>query len=144
MTRKIFMKEIIFITVVLALSFYPFMKAYFSNVNLCERAASPYLNGLITTCGIFLAFISAAAISRSELLDSFDYKLVRASLIIFVAAIFFLSDALIFGEPAISEALWIQSSLIFNSITAFWLIGRIYRKSHGDSGDLKISKDVRL
>jgi len=117
--------------IIVIFSLSPFYIALLNQVNLNAKVDSPYLNGLISACGIFVAFISASVISKARDLDSFNIWLMRCTLLAFVASIIELSNRLIVnGYPVIWDLALFSMTLIFASFSAWNIMTTLYRKAH--------------
>jgi len=122
---------VISILIIAVLSFSPLIIAMLNQVAVNTRVDSPYLNGLITACGIFVAFISASVISKAQDLDPFDFWLMRITLLGFAGSVVRLSYQLIvYGYPLIVDLLMFSMTLILASITAWTIMHTLFRKSH--------------
>lgn len=121
----------IIVLFILLLSFSSLITVFVKHLDLNQKVDSPYLNGLITTCGVFVAFICASTISKAQDLDSTDYLLVRLSLLTFIAAVLKLSVQLVLGFPAtLTELVMISGSLSLCGFTTWSIMHTLFRKSH--------------
>jgi hypothetical protein len=89
---------------------------------------SPYLNGLITACGVFVAFICASTITRAKDLDSIDILFARTSLLTFIAAVLKLSVQLESGYPTtLTELGLVSSGLNLCALTTWSILHTLLR-----------------
>ncbi|MCD6241886.1 hypothetical protein J7K27_10335 [Candidatus Bathyarchaeota archaeon] len=115
-----------FIFLVLLFGFVPFIIAFLYGVSLGSEINPTFLNGMITASGIFLGFISAMSISRSELLDYADYLLITVDFAFFFITIsVYIFPAQLRNIITVNELAWITGSLNVNAVTAIILIGRL-------------------
>ena len=116
--------------IILILCFIPFYIALAYQVDFNKEVNSPYLNGLITACGIFVAFISASVISKAQYLDSFDFWLIRCTLVAFITSILRLSHQLIvFGYPTILELTLFSTTVSLAAFSAWDIMTTLYRRT---------------
>jgi hypothetical protein len=119
-----------FFVLFLALSFSPIIIALINQVDFSKQITSTYLNGLVTACGVFVAFISASVISNAKTLDSFDFLMMKATLLMFVASVVCLSFNLIVADRAtILNLILFSITLILGSFTAWGIMHTMFRKS---------------
>jgi len=123
--------RVVFILIIIFLVMSPIIIAVANQIDLNKEVQSPYLNGLITACGIFVAFITASVVSKAQDLDSFDFFMMRCTLLLFTGSIVRLSYALIVdNHPTILDLLLFSSTLILASVTAWNIMHTLFRKSH--------------
>ena len=115
---------------VFVFAFIPLLAAFLYGVSLDSEINPTALNGMITASGVFLGFISAMAISKSELLDSTDYILIVAGFTFFFMATTQIFIAQIKNKLTVNELVWITGSLNANAMTAMLLINRLRRPSN--------------
>lgn len=123
--------KVLFVLVVFILSFSPLIIAIANQRDLNMEINSPYLNGLVTACGVFVAFISASVISKAKDLDSLDFYMMRTTLLLFIASVVYLSYTLIVQEQAtLVNLIMFSLTLTFGSFTAWGIMHTLFRKSH--------------
>jgi hypothetical protein len=100
------------------------------HLNFGQEITSSYVNGLITASGVFMGFLCASVISRAKDLTRFSFLLASYALLIFFAAVLFLSFDLANNSRAtIQDLLLIESSLIVSGVTAWNIMHSLFRKS---------------
>lgn len=132
MARKL-IRERIFVYIIVLLCFSPVI-IVFAKGNFNTVVESQYLNGLITACGVFVAFICASTITKAQELDNIDIRLSRLSLLTFIAAVFKLAVQLELGLPATLTELGLFSSSINLCAFATWsIVHTLLRKGQSSS-----------
>jgi hypothetical protein len=122
--------EAIGFAIILLVSVSPLITAYVQHLDFNEEMTSPYLNGLITAIGVFLAIVSTVVLSKSECLTTFQYNLARISMFAFIVAMVYTANTLVIKNSLTrNELLVICFALNLSAITAFILIPSIYRKN---------------
>ena len=122
--------NVIFVLMVIFFTMSPFLIAWGYERNLNMEVNSPYLNGLITGCGVFVAFISASVISKAKDLDFIDRLLMKATLFFFIGSVVYLGYTLIAEERVtlLNLALF-SSTLILGAFTAWGIMHTMFRQS---------------
>ena len=83
---KAILTVLFYLFFVFVFAFIPLLVTFLHGVSLDSEINPATLNGMITASGIFLGFISAMAISKSEILNSTDYALIVAGFVFFFMA----------------------------------------------------------
>lgn len=123
-------RKILFVLVLFLLCYSPIIIAVINQRDFNVEVTSTYLNGLITACGVFVAFISASVISKAKDLDSFDFLMMRTTLLMFIASVVYLSYILIVEERAtVLNLVMFSLTLTFGSFTAWGIMHTLFRKS---------------
>lgn len=124
-------KKIFIALAILLLCYSPVFIAIANQKDFNLEVNSPYLNGLITACGVFVAFISASVISKAKDIDSFDFLMMRTTLLMFIGSVVYLSYGLIVESRAtILNLVMFSLTLTFGSFTAWGIMHTLFRKSH--------------
>lgn len=120
----------LFVLIVIILTVSPFIIVVANQIELNKVVRSSYLNGLITACGIFVAFITASVVSRSKELDDLIFNMMRMTLILFTGSVISLSYQLIVADNAtIFQLALFSSTLTLASLTAWNILNTLYMKS---------------
>lgn len=122
--------SIIVVLLIVGLTLLPVSVVLVNAIDLNAKVDSSNLNGLITACGIFVAFISASVISKAEYFSNYDFWLMRSTLFLFVGSVSSLSFTLITdGFPKIYNLVLFSMTLILASTTMWVLINTMFTKS---------------
>lgn len=125
-------KEMAIVYLLFLLCFSPVF-IVFARGNWNTVVDSPYLNGLITACGVFVAFICAATITKAKDLDYLDILFARTSLLAFVLAVGKLTIQLETGYPAtLTEVGIISSSINLCALATWSILHTMLRKSRAN------------
>ena len=125
------------IIIILILTFSPFFIAVVNHIDFNNEVTSPYLNGLISACGIFVGFITASVVSKANVLNSIIFNMMKFTLLLFTASIIKLSFDLIVGNKAnIYDIAFFSSTLILASITAWDIMNALYKGHQRESQNL--------
>ena len=123
--------KVIFVLIVAFFTMSPFIIAVANQRDFNMEVDSPYLNGLITACGVFIAFISASVISKAKELDYSDRLFMKTTLLMFIGSVVYLSYTLIVEEHVtLLNLAWFSSTLILGAFTAWNLLPTLFRKRH--------------
>jgi hypothetical protein len=114
----------------LLFSFSPIIIALTNGVDFLKSVDPSYLNGIVTACGVLVAFISAGVISKAKELDSFDFQMIKANVLVFVGSVVYLSYTLIVQDSAtVLNVILFSMTLIWGSFTAWVIMHTMFRKS---------------
>lgn len=108
----------------------PIIIALVNEVDFIKPVDPSYLNGIVTACGVLVAFIFASIISKAKEVDSYDFQMMKITMLAFVASIIYLSYTLIVGDKAtVTNVIMFSMTLIWGSFTAWGIMHTMFRKS---------------
>lgn len=112
-------------------SFSPLFWIFVYQREINMEVISPYFNGLITACGVLVAFISGTVISKAKDIDSSSFLMMRCTLFSFFLSVVWLSYTLIVeGHATLSNLALFSVTTLFGAFTAWGVMHTLYRKSH--------------
>jgi len=109
--------------------FLPFLTVSMQDIPLDEKIDPSYFNGPIAAYGIFLGFLTATTISKSEYLENIHYALAYYNLFIFLGAIIKTFNSQLSNGPTVLDLSLIMASINVNGGTALLFINKLRRKN---------------
>ena len=107
----------------------PFSMALIFQRDLTSEVDAAYLNGLITACGIFVAFLFSSVVAKVDCLGSKVRYLVTLTLLLFISSITLFAYTLIaYGYGTFLNISFFTSTLLFAIFTAWEIINTLFKK----------------
>jgi hypothetical protein len=95
--------------------------------SLTQQIDIAYINGALTATGIMIGFLTAAAISGGKFLRAIHFTLIKVGIFWFVIGAAYITQGEIEGSLTLGHFLPLQATLLFNGITAFFIVTWISR-----------------
>lgn len=108
-----------------AFMFMPFIAVLVVGVPFDKPVNVTYIGAFITANGVFLGILTAALITRSDVLEANLTFEIRLDLVYFAGALFVVFQSALLGEPKVSHLTALMSSLMADIGTAITVTKRL-------------------